>query len=426
MDESSNWSNWDANNYAQNNPQTTDNEGRYGWFVPNGKYRVLVSAEGYSDYRTDTDSLYGVIVIPPPRDDVNIGLTVGMVTNTFVINGVTYKFIDNTETVQVGNGTNQAVNPSSTTVTIPAFVQYNGITYSVTRIGNGAFANCLNLSNIIIPDSITIIGDWAFAYCASLSSLTIPDGVTHIGEGAFNGCSSITETTIPSSMTSISDWTFAYCEKLTNVTLPNGIKNIGGWAFVYCEKLPDITIPNGVISIGRRAFIGCGDLTEITIPSSVTAIGSEAFRNCDKLSAVYFDGNAPELGESVFSGIAVGAAAYINVTATGFPAVGESWNGLIVAYRETVTYTVVFVDWNGTVLKTETVALGKAAVAPANPVRTGWTFTGWDKNFSNIVGDLTVTAQYKKTDELKFGCNAGYGYAAIMLLMLPLLFIKRK
>ena len=58
------------------------------------------------------------------------------------------------------------------------------------------------------------------------------------------------------------------------------------------------------------------------------------------------------------------------------------------------TYDVTFADWNGAVLKTQSVAYGAAATAPANPVREGYTFKGWDANFSNITGNLTVTALY--------------------------------
>ena len=60
------------------------------------------------------------------------------------------------------------------------------------------------------------------------------------------------------------------------------------------------------------------------------------------------------------------------------------------------TYTVTFKDWDGTVLKTETVAAGKSATAPVAPTREGYTFIGWDKDFSNVTGNLTVTAQYEQ------------------------------
>ena len=57
-------------------------------------------------------------------------------------------------------------------------------------------------------------------------------------------------------------------------------------------------------------------------------------------------------------------------------------------------YTVTFKDWDGTVLKTQTVEAGGAATAPADPTRTGYTFTGWDVAFNNVQSNLVVTAQY--------------------------------
>jgi hypothetical protein len=67
---------------------------------------------------------------------------------------------------------------------------------------------------------------------------------------------------------------------------------------------------------------------------------------------------------------------------------------VVTAQYQINTYTVTFKDWDGTVLKTQTVAYGGAATAPANPTRVGYTFTGWDVAFNYITGNLTVTAQY--------------------------------
>ena len=61
-----------------------------------------------------------------------------------------------------------------------------------------------------------------------------------------------------------------------------------------------------------------------------------------------------------------------------------------------IYFTVTFLDWDGTVLKTEQVEQGKSATAPADPSREGYTFKGWDKDFSNVQNDLTVTAQYTR------------------------------
>ena len=95
------------------------------------------------------------------------------------------------------------------------------------------------------------------------------------------------------------------------------------------------------------------------------------------------------------------ATAPANPTRTGYTFTG--WDkaftnvtaDLVVTAQYSInTYTVTFKDWNGTVLKTQQVQYGGAATAPANPTRTGYTFTGWDKAFNNVTADLVVTAQY--------------------------------
>ena len=64
-------------------------------------------------------------------------------------------------------------------------------------------------------------------------------------------------------------------------------------------------------------------------------------------------------------------------------------------FEEKVYYTVTFVDGvTGETISTVTVESGTAATAPTAPTHEGYTFTGWDKEFSNVTENLTVTAQY--------------------------------
>ena len=79
-----------------------------------------------------------------------------------------------------------------TTANIPALVEYNSVTYSVTSIGGYAFFSCTSLTSVTIGNSVTSIGDQAFRGCTGLTSVTIPNSVTSIGDAAFCDCSGLT------------------------------------------------------------------------------------------------------------------------------------------------------------------------------------------------------------------------------------------
>ena len=111
---------------------------------------------------------------------------------------------------------------------------------SVTSIAEYAFAGCIPLSNITIPNSIINIGEYAFSGCYSLTSVTIPNSITEIGDGVFYGCSGLTEVVIPNSVTSINYNAFNDCDNLTSITIPNSVTEISGYAFGDCGSLKTV------------------------------------------------------------------------------------------------------------------------------------------------------------------------------------------
>lgn len=75
-------------------------------------------------------------------------------------------------------------------IVIPSQVEYNGRSYTVVRIGYGAFAWCDKLTSVQLPATLREIRYGAFSMCTSLKEIVIPDGVRVCG-GAFYGCSSL-------------------------------------------------------------------------------------------------------------------------------------------------------------------------------------------------------------------------------------------
>ena len=79
----------------------------------------------------------------------------------------------------------------------------------------------------------------------------------------------------------------------------------------------------------------------------------------------------------------------------------ELW--IDVDYTASTTYTVRFLDWDNSVISAQTVTRGGSATAPPNPTRDGYVFTGWDKSFTNITANTDIHAQYSiKTYTVRF------------------------
>ena len=140
-----------------------------------------------------------------------------------------------------GTATVSGCDRTVTSIKIPSNVESNGQTYTVTSIGNGAFASCY-ITSVDIPDSVTSIGNGAFANCY-ITSVTIPDSVTSIGVNAFESCHSLTSVTIPGSVTSIGGYAFESCTSLSSITFA-GINppSFGPNVFYHCDAPQTISL----------------------------------------------------------------------------------------------------------------------------------------------------------------------------------------
>ena len=77
-------------------------------------------------------------------------------------------------------------------VVIPSTISYNGKTYQVNVINVDAFANCRDLTSIVIGDNVWLIRSSAFYECTGLTSVTFGSATAYIEPTAFYHCTSLT------------------------------------------------------------------------------------------------------------------------------------------------------------------------------------------------------------------------------------------
>ena len=143
-------------------------------------------------------------------------------------------------------------------VVIPETVTYNGVTYSVTSLGDDCFAGCSSLTAITIPNSVTSLGTGCFADCSSLERMVV-DAANPVYDSR-EDCNAIIHTS--------TNELIAGCK---NSQIPNSVTSLGYYCFYACSSLTSITIPNSVTRLGENCFYNCLSLTPIPIPNSITS-----------------------------------------------------------------------------------------------------------------------------------------------------------
>lgn len=223
----------------------------------------------------------------------------------FDLNGVYYNITDaDNKTVEVtyvetGEGNADFYNGA---ITIPNRIAKDGVTYTVTAIGDDAFHYCSNLTSVTLGNNVTRIGRQAFMKCSNLKTVTLPDGLQHIGYSAFDDCYELANLDIPSTVTEIEGAAFSDCRSFTSLILPEGLTTIGEYFVDNCTGLTEIVIPNNVTSIGNYAFAGCTALASVTLPEHLVSMGNSAFRGCTSLTTIAIPESVTTIGANAFQG----------------------------------------------------------------------------------------------------------------------------
>ena len=212
----------------------------------------------------------------------------------------------------------------------------------VTSIGgatmeNGAFQDCVNLTQVSLPEGLTFLGGRSFQNCDSLTEVTLPASLTEVHQGGFGDCDSLqrilvaegSETftsvngvlyskdmtklyicpgaksgsfTVPDSVTAFGWRPFWGCRKLTEIRIPDTVSDLGNNTFQFCTSLKEVNIPRSATQLPISCFYGCTSLEEIVIPANITSLFGYTFTDCPSLKYVLFEGSAPgfEIGPNVF------------------------------------------------------------------------------------------------------------------------------
>lgn len=172
------------------------------------------------------------------------------------------------------NATLRGCNPelsNYTEMAIPDTVTYNGVTYTITEVGERAFYSDPYIRFTSLPSNLISVGNLGF-YNAEVSG-PLPDTVTTVGNRAF----------MYSFITSLSE----------------GLTNVGEYAFSGCTRLSMAELPVGLTVISNGAFKDCSQISLTSIPSTVTGIGENAFSGCSGIKSMIFLGS-PTIGYNAF------------------------------------------------------------------------------------------------------------------------------
>lgn len=164
---------------------------------------------------------------------------------------------------------------------------------TVTKIGEGAFAQVVGLKTIIIPGSVKEIGTNAFTNNLTLETVIMEEGVQIIGTTAFSNCQKLKNVSMPESLLEIKYGAFYKCLLVEKIKIPSKITRIERDTFGGANSLKEIVLSENteIILSGAFAFTS---FEEIVLPKKIKEIESGVFNGNLKLSNIMVEGENPQ------------------------------------------------------------------------------------------------------------------------------------
>ncbi len=197
-----------------------------------------------------------------------IGCAMNGHAQDIVANGIFYNIISDTQ-VAVAPAYYDGANHYEGCIILPEKVYCDGVNYDVAAIAPRAFWES-NVTQIQIPNSITMIGEAAFADAEQLTDITLPLGLKAISRYMLAG-TAVTNLVLPEGVTDIGMGAFEDCDQLHTIYLPYSLQTIGDKAFAYCTNLNEVYSDAATppLTMSDAAFEGCNNI-HVMLPDAAT------------------------------------------------------------------------------------------------------------------------------------------------------------
>lgn len=178
----------------------------------------------------------------------------------------------------------------------------------VSEIGNFAFAfSKIEKIKFDLDGSLTQIGEGAFSNVENLTELTLPSTIETIGNNAFNNLPNLNYYS-KNGINYLGNENEKYLylidadDSLTNVQMEQSTRIICSNAFLGCVNLNSVVIANNVLEIGENAFSGLTNLSSVTLSQNLKRIKSGAFRNLSRLYLITLPSSLESISSGAFDG----------------------------------------------------------------------------------------------------------------------------